>query len=55
MLILNAALGTVPPNKSAEKNKFRSDAQTWFKSFKGGREPTRKSLASEYGQCCNRN
>ena len=37
-LILDAALGTVPENKTAEKKKFQSDAQSWFKSDKGGRE-----------------
>jgi putative ATP-dependent endonuclease of the OLD family len=37
-LILGAALGTVPENKAAEKKKFQSDAQNWFKSVKGGRE-----------------
>jgi putative ATP-dependent endonuclease of OLD family len=37
-LILAAALGTVPENKSEEKKKYQSDAQTWFKSVEGGRE-----------------
>ncbi len=37
-LILDAALGTVPADKSPEKRHYQSHAQTWFKSVKGGRE-----------------
>jgi hypothetical protein len=37
-LILEAALGTVPADKSLEKRQYQSHAQTWFKSIKGGRE-----------------
>jgi putative ATP-dependent endonuclease of OLD family len=37
-LIVEAALGTVPTGKEAEKNQFKSHAGTWFKSANGGRE-----------------
>jgi hypothetical protein len=38
-LIIEAALGAVPPGKEAEKNQYKSHAGTWFKSVDGGREP----------------
>src|SRR5262245_20922193 len=41
-LIIDAALGTVPENKSAEKKEFQSHGQRWFKSVKGGRELAEK-------------
>ncbi|MFN8006766.1 MAG: AAA family ATPase [Terriglobia bacterium] len=38
MLILDAASGTVPEDKLAERKQYQSHAQTWFKSVEGGRE-----------------
>lgn len=37
-LILEAALGTVPQDKAAEKKQYQSHGQTWFKTRAGGRE-----------------
>jgi putative ATP-dependent endonuclease of OLD family len=37
-LILAAALGTVPEDKSTEKKQYQAHGQTWFKSVDGGRE-----------------
>ncbi len=37
-LIIEAAMGTVPPDKAAEKKVYHSHAQCWFKSLTGGRE-----------------
>jgi putative ATP-dependent endonuclease of OLD family len=37
-LMLAAALGTVPNDKSKEKKQYQSHGQTWFKSVDGGRE-----------------
>jgi len=37
-LILSAALGTVPADRTAEKKHYESHAQTWFKTIEGGRE-----------------
>ncbi|EFI52792.1 ATP-binding protein [Afipia sp. 1NLS2] len=37
-LIIEAALGTVPAGREAEKNQYKSHAGTWFKSVDGGRE-----------------
>jgi hypothetical protein len=37
-LILGAALGTVPQDKTAEKKHCQSHGQTWFKTIRGGRE-----------------
>lgn len=37
-VILEAALGEVPPDKSAEKKEYRAHAQRWFKTISGGRE-----------------
>jgi putative ATP-dependent endonuclease of OLD family len=37
-LIIDAASGTVPDGKSADKNEYQAHAQTWFKSREGGRE-----------------
>jgi putative ATP-dependent endonuclease of OLD family len=37
-LIIEAALGTVPADKTAEKKVFQGHGQTWFKSTAGGRE-----------------
>ena len=37
-LILAAALGIVPQDKTAEKKHYQSHGQTWFKTIKGGRE-----------------
>jgi putative ATP-dependent endonuclease of the OLD family len=37
-LIVEAAMGTVPPDKTAEKKHYQSHGQTWFKTMEGGRE-----------------
>ena len=37
-LILEAASGSVPESKLAERKKYQSHGQTWFKSVEGGRE-----------------
>jgi putative ATP-dependent endonuclease of OLD family len=37
-LILEAAVGTVPPDKTEEKKHYQSHGQTWFKTMEGGRE-----------------
>ena len=37
-LILTAALGEVPADKTSEKRQFQSHGQTWFKTVNGGRE-----------------
>ena len=44
-LILEAASGTVPEDKTAEKKHFQSHAQTWFKTVEGGRELAAKVFA----------
>src|SRR3954447_5144453 len=44
-VILEAALGTVPTGKEAEKKKYESDAQTWFKTLAGGRELAAKMFS----------
>ncbi len=38
MLIVEAALGTVPTGKENEKSEFKGHAGRWFKSVDGGRE-----------------
>jgi putative ATP-dependent endonuclease of OLD family len=38
VLILAAAMGTVPDDKAAERKHYQSHGQTWFKSVEGGRE-----------------
>jgi hypothetical protein len=37
-LIIEAALGTVPADKIAEKKVYQGHGQVWFKSIAGGRE-----------------
>jgi putative ATP-dependent endonuclease of OLD family len=37
-LIITAALGTVPADKTSEKRHYQSHGQTWFKTIDGGRE-----------------
>jgi putative ATP-dependent endonuclease of OLD family len=37
-LIVEAALGTVPQDKTTEKKHYQSHGQTWFKTMEGGRE-----------------
>ncbi len=37
-LIVAAALGTVPENKTSEKKIYKGHAQSWFKTVAGGRE-----------------
>jgi len=37
-LIVEAAMGTVPQDKTAEKKQYHSHGQTWFKTMEGGRE-----------------
>ncbi|MEG9437546.1 AAA family ATPase [Edaphobacter sp. HDX4] len=41
-LILSAALGTVPQDKTGEKKQYQSHSQTWFKTLDGGRELAEK-------------
>lgn len=41
-LILAAALGNVPEDKSAEKKQYQSHAKDWFKSAQGGHELAQK-------------
>jgi len=38
VLIIEAALGTVPADKTAERKVYQSHGQAWFKSISGGRE-----------------
>jgi hypothetical protein len=44
-LIIQAALGTVPPGKEDEKDQYRWHAGTWFKSVEGGRELAGKAFS----------
>jgi hypothetical protein len=37
-VIIDGALGTVPPGKEDSKKEYRAQAATWFKSVEGGRE-----------------
>jgi putative ATP-dependent endonuclease of the OLD family len=37
-VIIEAAIGTVPPGKQSEKKQYKSHSQAWFKSEAGGRE-----------------
>ena len=37
-LIVEAATGTVPQDKTSEKKHYQSHGQTWFKTMEGGRE-----------------
>jgi putative ATP-dependent endonuclease of the OLD family len=37
-LIIEAALGTVPADKTTEKKEYQAHGQAWFKSIAGGRE-----------------
>jgi putative ATP-dependent endonuclease of OLD family len=37
-LIIEAAMGSVPQGKDADKNEYKSHARIWFKSVRGGRE-----------------
>lgn len=37
-LIIDAAMGTVPADKTGEKKHYQSHGQTWFKTMEGGRE-----------------
>lgn len=46
-LIIDAALGVVPPGNEDEKKVYKSHAQTWFKSVEGGRELADKVLGLE--------
>jgi len=41
-LIIEAASGTVPADKSDEKKDYQSHGQTWFKSVEGGCELAEK-------------
>jgi putative ATP-dependent endonuclease of OLD family len=44
-LMIEAAMGTVPADKSDEEGHYRSHAQTWFKSAQGGRELAAKIVS----------
>jgi putative ATP-dependent endonuclease of OLD family len=37
-IIVEAATGTVPPDKQSERRQYQAHGQTWFKSTAGGRE-----------------
>ena len=37
-LIIEAAMGMVPPDKTEEKKHYQSHGQTWFKTMEGGQE-----------------
>jgi putative ATP-dependent endonuclease of the OLD family len=60
-LIVEAAMGTVPQDKTAEKKHYQSHSQTWFKTTEGGRELAGKvftlglwpTLKPELMQFCN--
>ncbi|MEZ4226708.1 MAG: AAA family ATPase [Polyangiaceae bacterium] len=41
-LVLEAALGTVPPEKESEKKAYRKHGQHWFKTLAGGQELAQK-------------
>jgi putative ATP-dependent endonuclease of OLD family len=43
-LILAAATGTVPADKTAEKKQYEAHPQVWFKSVSGGRELAEKTF-----------
>jgi putative ATP-dependent endonuclease of OLD family len=43
-LIIEAAIGTVPQDKTAEKKHYQSHGQTWFKTIEGGRELASKAF-----------
>lgn len=44
-LIIEAAIGTVPANKTDERSHYKSHSQTWFKSVDGGRELAAKMFS----------
>jgi len=44
-LMIEAAMGIVPPDKAAEKRQYQSHGQTWFKTAEGGRELAGKVFA----------
>ena len=44
-LLIQAALGTVPDGKDAEKKIYKNHAQIWFKSIEGGQELAAKMFA----------
>jgi putative ATP-dependent endonuclease of OLD family len=44
-LILEAAMGIVPPGKEAAKKEYESHAQTWFKTVPGGHELAAKTMS----------
>jgi putative ATP-dependent endonuclease of OLD family len=46
-LIIEAAMGTVPPDKIAEKKEYQGHGQQWFKSIAGGRELAGKLFSLE--------
>jgi putative ATP-dependent endonuclease of OLD family len=43
-LIIEAAMGTVPQDKTAERKHYQSHGQTWFKTIEGGRELASKAF-----------
>ena len=45
VVIVEAALGSVPAGKESEKNEYKAHASTWFKSVEGGRELAGKVFA----------
>jgi putative ATP-dependent endonuclease of OLD family len=44
-VIIEAAMGTVPPGKDADKATYKSHARMWFKSEPGGRELAEKTFS----------
>jgi putative ATP-dependent endonuclease of the OLD family len=46
-VIIEAAIGTVPPGKQSEKKQYKSHSQAWFKSEAGGRELASKVFSLE--------
>jgi putative ATP-dependent endonuclease of OLD family len=44
-VIVEAALGKIPPGKEADKREYSSDSQTWFKTEAGGRELAAKMFS----------
>jgi putative ATP-dependent endonuclease of OLD family len=44
-LLVEAAMGTVPPDRTGERKHYQSHGQTWFKTKEGGRELAGKIFA----------
>jgi len=46
-LMIDAARGTVPAGRDAQKKEYKNHAQAWFKTMEGGRELAGKAFALE--------